>query len=67
MEDGYRGLVKLSPLALKGVIRVKFISELGYEEAGIDQDGVFKVRVRRRISGKRRWLVGNNMHGVGVP
>lgn len=26
----------------KGVIRVKFINEQGLDEAGIDQDGVFK-------------------------
>ena len=26
----------------QGVIRVKFINDLGLDEAGIDQDGVFK-------------------------
>lgn len=27
---------------MKGVIRVKFVNDLGVDEAGIDQDGVFK-------------------------
>ncbi len=27
---------------MKGVIRVKFVNDLGMDEAGIDQDGVFK-------------------------
>lgn len=27
---------------MKGAIRVKFVSDLGVDEAGIDQDGVFK-------------------------
>ena len=26
----------------QGVIRVKFVNDLGLDEAGIDQDGVFK-------------------------
>lgn len=42
VEDGYRQLASLSPQALKGVIRVRFINEQGLDEAGIDQDGVFK-------------------------
>lgn len=42
MEDGYRQLALLPPQALKGVIRVRFINEQGLDEAGIDQDGVFK-------------------------
>lgn len=28
--------------SIKGVIRVKFVNDLGVDEAGIDQDGVFK-------------------------
>ncbi|XP_076061977.1 ubiquitin-protein ligase E3B [Oratosquilla oratoria] len=42
VEDGYRQLASLSPQALKGVIRVRFVNEQGLDEAGIDQDGVFK-------------------------
>lgn len=42
MEDGYQQLNKLPNHALKGLIRVKFINEQGLDEAGIDQDGVFK-------------------------
>ncbi|KAA0183295.1 hypothetical protein HAZT_HAZT003429 [Hyalella azteca] len=42
VEDGYRQLNTLSPNALKGVIRVRFVNEQGLDEAGIDQDGVFK-------------------------
>ncbi|XP_062521053.1 ubiquitin-protein ligase E3B-like [Corticium candelabrum] len=42
LEDAYSQLCQLSSIALKGVIRVKFVNEQGLEEAGIDQDGVFK-------------------------
>uniref|UniRef100_A0A0P4WEM7 Ubiquitin-protein ligase E3B n=1 Tax=Scylla olivacea TaxID=85551 RepID=A0A0P4WEM7_SCYOL len=42
VENGYQQLASLSPLALKGMIRVRFINEHGLDEAGIDQDGVFK-------------------------
>lgn len=42
VEDGYQQLVRLPPHALKGLIRVKFINDFGLDEAGIDQDGVFK-------------------------
>jgi ubiquitin-protein ligase E3 B len=42
VEDGYAQLATLSPKALKGTIRVRFQNELGLDEAGIDQDGVFK-------------------------
>ncbi|KAJ3121487.1 Ubiquitin-protein ligase E3B [Nowakowskiella sp. JEL0407] len=42
LEDGYRTLHKLTPHQFKQTIRVKFISKLGLEEAGIDQSGVFK-------------------------
>lgn len=42
VEDGYRQLTVLPAQALKGVIRVRFINEYGLDEAGIDQDGVFK-------------------------
>ncbi|KAI1727894.1 HECT-domain (ubiquitin-transferase) domain-containing protein [Ditylenchus destructor] len=42
VEDGYRQLSNLSSQALRGTIRVKFINQQGLDEAGIDQDGVFK-------------------------
>lgn len=41
-QDGYEQLRQLSQHAMKGVIRVKFVNDLGVDEAGIDQDGVFK-------------------------
>lgn len=42
VEDGYQQLARLPSSALKGLIRVKFINDHGLDEAGIDQDGVFK-------------------------
>ncbi|PAV73433.1 hypothetical protein WR25_04663 isoform A [Diploscapter pachys] len=42
LDDGYRQLAGLTTNALKATIRVKFINEQGLDEAGIDQDGVFK-------------------------
>ncbi|XP_008333613.1 ubiquitin-protein ligase E3B-like isoform X1 [Cynoglossus semilaevis] len=42
MEDGYDQLRRLPVNSIKGVIRVKFVNDLGVDEAGIDQDGVFK-------------------------
>lgn len=42
LEDGYEQLRQLPQHAMKGVIRVKFVNDLGVDEAGIDQDGVFK-------------------------
>ncbi|XP_034942891.1 ubiquitin-protein ligase E3B isoform X2 [Chelonus insularis] len=49
VEDGYRQLAMLPPQALKGVIRVRFINEQGLDEAGIDQDGVFKEFLEETI------------------
>lgn len=42
LEDGYEQLHRFTGSQLKGIIRVKFINEQGLDEAGIDQDGVFK-------------------------
>ncbi|GMT19380.1 hypothetical protein PFISCL1PPCAC_10677 [Pristionchus fissidentatus] len=42
VEDGYRQLSLLSPNELRATIRVKFVNQQGLDEAGIDQDGVFK-------------------------
>lgn len=49
VEDGYRQLAALPPRALKGVIRVRFINQQGLDEAGIDQDGVFKEFLEETI------------------
>ena len=42
VQDGYDQLRRLPVNSIKGVIRVKFVNDLGVDEAGIDQDGVFK-------------------------
>ncbi|XP_011503939.1 PREDICTED: ubiquitin-protein ligase E3B-like, partial [Ceratosolen solmsi marchali] len=49
IEDGYRQLSRIPSQALKGLIRVRFINELGLDEAGIDQDGVFKEFLEETI------------------
>ncbi|XP_042146691.1 ubiquitin-protein ligase E3B isoform X4 [Ixodes scapularis] len=49
VEDGYQQLAMLPTQALKGVIRVRFINEQGLDEAGIDQDGVFKEFLEETI------------------
>ncbi|XP_049776175.1 ubiquitin-protein ligase E3B isoform X1 [Schistocerca cancellata] len=49
VEDGYRQLAMLPSQALKGVIRVRFINAQGLDEAGIDQDGVFKEFLEETI------------------
>ena len=42
VEDGFQQLASLPSIELKGIVRVKFVNEQGLDEAGIDQDGVFK-------------------------
>lgn len=49
VEDGYRQLANLTTASLKGVIRVKFVNVQGLDEAGIDQDGVFKEFLEETI------------------
>lgn len=49
VEDGYQQLAMLPTQGLKGVIRVRFINEQGLDEAGIDQDGVFKEFLEETI------------------
>merc|ERR1719422_1375513 len=49
VEDGYRQLGSLSPNALKGLIRERFVNMQGLDEAGIDQDGVFKEFLEETI------------------
>jgi len=49
VEDGYRQLSTLSSHAIKGVVRVKFVNLQGLDEAGIDQDGVFKEFLEETI------------------
>ncbi|KAF7489826.1 Ubiquitin-protein ligase E3B [Sarcoptes scabiei] len=49
VEDGYQQLNSVPSQALKGIIRVRFINEQGLDEAGIDQDGVFKEFLENTI------------------
>ncbi|KAF8358771.1 oxi-1 [Pristionchus pacificus] len=42
VEDGFKQLSRLSSIELRSTIRVKFVNQQGLDEAGIDQDGVFK-------------------------
>lgn len=42
VEDGFKQLSRLSSNELRSTIRVKFVNQQGLDEAGIDQDGVFK-------------------------
>ncbi|KAF9427156.1 hypothetical protein BGZ94_005384 [Podila epigama] len=42
LEDGYQNLGQLSANGWKNTIRVKFVNEVGADEAGIDQGGPFK-------------------------
>lgn len=50
LEDGYEQLSQYQGTQLKGIIRVKFVNEQGLDEAGIDQDGVFKEFLEDVIS-----------------
>eukprot|EP00795_Rhopilema_esculentum_P015545 gene15545-6809_t len=50
LEDGYEQLSKLDGQSLKGIVRVKFVNEQGLDEAGIDQDGVFKEYLEDTIA-----------------
>ncbi|TRY55624.1 hypothetical protein DNTS_008830 [Danionella cerebrum] len=58
LEDGYDQLRRLPVNSIKGVIRVKFVNDLGVDEAGIDQDGVFKEFleeiIKKTTSGNER-------------
>lgn len=49
VEDGYRQLAVLPARSLKDIIRVRFINQQGLDEAGIDQDGVFKEFLEETI------------------
>ncbi|XP_045491570.1 ubiquitin-protein ligase E3B [Colias croceus] len=49
VEDGYRQLAALPSRALRAVVRVRFVNEQGLDEAGIDQDGVFKEFLEETI------------------
>ncbi|KAF9373884.1 hypothetical protein CPB97_000262 [Podila verticillata] len=42
LEDGYQNLGQLSANSWKNTIRVRFVNEVGADEAGIDQGGPFK-------------------------
>ena len=49
-QDGYRQLAQQPSKSMKGLIRVRFINEQGLDEAGIDQDGVFKEFLEETIT-----------------
>ncbi|OQR78479.1 ubiquitin-protein ligase E3B-like [Tropilaelaps mercedesae] len=49
VEDGFQQLNALTPQELKGTIRVRFVNLQGLDEAGIDQDGVFKEFLEETI------------------
>uniref|UniRef100_A0A914YK25 Ubiquitin-protein ligase E3B n=1 Tax=Panagrolaimus superbus TaxID=310955 RepID=A0A914YK25_9BILA len=51
IEDGFRMFSTLSPTELKAGLRVKFVNQQGLEEAGIDQDGVFKEFLELTVKG----------------
>ncbi|KAJ3336451.1 hypothetical protein HDU93_002806 [Gonapodya sp. JEL0774] len=42
LEDGFTYLAKLSGVQFKQTFRIVFVNELGMNEAGVDQHGVFK-------------------------
>jgi len=42
IEDGLNRLSSLKPMDYRKIIRIRFVNELGLDEAGIDQMGVFK-------------------------
>lgn len=64
-QDGYEQLRQLSQNAMKGVIRVKFVNDLGMDEAGIDQDGVFKEFLEEII--KKVFDPALNLFKVSAP
>lgn len=64
-QDGYEQLRQLSQNAMKGVIRVKFVNDLGMDEAGIDQDGVFKEFLEEII--KKVFDPALNLFKVSTP
>ena len=49
LEDGYKQLSKIPIQKLKATIKIKFVNEYGLDEAGIDQDGVFKEFLEETI------------------
>ena len=44
LADGFRDVMALPAEALKDAIRIHFVNEHGMIEAGIDEEGLFKVR-----------------------
>uniref|UniRef100_A0A7E4VEV6 Ubiquitin-protein ligase E3B n=1 Tax=Panagrellus redivivus TaxID=6233 RepID=A0A7E4VEV6_PANRE len=51
VEDGFRALSVVSTAEMKAGVRIKFLNEQGLEEAGIDQDGVFKEFLELTVKG----------------
>ena len=48
-EDGFQQLKDLKNIHIKHHIKILFVNELGLDEAGIDQDGVFKEFLEETI------------------
>jgi ubiquitin-protein ligase E3 B len=49
MADGFRELSRLDPNALKDTVKIRFVNEQGLDEAGIDENGVFKEFLEEMI------------------
>lgn len=80
LKDGYDQLRRLPANSIKGVIRVKFVNDLGVDEAGIDQDGVFKEFLEEIIKkvfnpalnlfkvpgSDGKWFLRHHTHSAGI-
>jgi len=51
VEDGFRQLSQMATNELKAGFRIKFVNQQGLDEAGIDQDGVFKEFLELTMKG----------------
>lgn len=49
LADGFRELARIPADALKDSIKIKFVNSLGLNEAGIDENGVFKEFLEETI------------------
>ncbi|TPX35589.1 hypothetical protein SmJEL517_g02102 [Synchytrium microbalum] len=71
LEDGFRQLNRIPPSQLKQTIRTKFVNELGLNEAGIDQDGIFKEfleeLVKKAFDPQFNLFKTNELSGLAFP
>eukprot|EP00053_Salpingoeca_punica_P019702 m.201104 g.201104 ORF g.201104 m.201104 type:complete len:1033 (+) comp17703_c1_seq2:77-3175(+) len=51
LTDGFHELRKLDPMLIKDVIKIKYVNAQGLDEAGIDENGVFKEFLEETIKG----------------